>query len=597
MTAAWRVGSRLLLAVALSAGAAAAHAQRPVLHGAAAADDGSELARMREAAALEEAGQLDEAVELVRAVLADNPTSLTALLALERLTAVQGRAADVLPAVERLLDADPASVVGQQLRLRVHARTGDVGGIEAAARAWIRAAPDIETPYREVALVWRERREPARAAAVLEDGRRRIDRDDALALELGDAYAADGQLDRAAVEWARAVGADGRGFIVVQRRVQSQPDGGAQVVPPLIEQLSGPPHAAGRRRAAALLAIDAGLETTAHGLAQTLAQNAAPAEREPLLVELARRADGAGLPRLAAWAYGELLREPREDGALLAIRTRVAELALLAGDTATALAAYQQLEDAAAVGSPRRRQALSLRIQLMAREGDAAGAAEALAEFRSEHPHAPELDETAALVARRLLDAGDAAAAERVLAGVTGARSAQLRGRIFIRTGELGQAREQLITAAAGLHGAEATETLALAALAMRLSPAGGDYVASAIAAPDPERARLIGAASADSEHLPAAERAAVLDFMAAIADRVGLAEDGAALRREIVDALPRTHEAPGALLALARRALSGAGGEEEARVLLERLIIDYPRSPLAPAARQELERLRHNAR
>ncbi|HEX2167166.1 MAG TPA: hypothetical protein VHG09_07990, partial [Longimicrobiales bacterium] len=55
---------------------------------------------------------------------------------------------------------------------------------------------------------------------------------------------------------------------------------------------------------------------------------------------------------------------------------------------------------------------------------------------------------------------------------------------------------------------------------------------------------------------------------------------------------LPRTHEAPSALLTLARQAVRDPESEEEARVLLEKLIVEYPRSALAPQARAELQRL-----
>jgi TolA-binding protein len=55
---------------------------------------------------------------------------------------------------------------------------------------------------------------------------------------------------------------------------------------------------------------------------------------------------------------------------------------------------------------------------------------------------------------------------------------------------------------------------------------------------------------------------------------------------------MPHTHEAPAALLTLARRAVGNPEMKEEARVLLERLIVEYPRSALAPQARTELQRL-----
>jgi tetratricopeptide (TPR) repeat protein len=221
------------------------------------------LDRLREAAGREAAGDLVGAEAMVREVLEANPASLTALLALERLVVVQGRPRDALPAVDRLLSADPGSAIGHQMRLRLQAQLGDAVAIDAAIRDWILTAPHLETPYREAALVHRARGEYELAVAVLEEGRRRISVTDALALELGDAHAAAGDLERAAAEWARAIDAAGRGFMLVQRRLHDQTDGGARIVPFLIEQLAAEPHSRGRQRAAALLAIDAGMETPA----------------------------------------------------------------------------------------------------------------------------------------------------------------------------------------------------------------------------------------------------------------------------------------------------------------------------------------------
>lgn len=553
----------------------------------------ADLDRIREAAALESAGNVRGAEAVIRDVLSSNPASLTALLAYERVLNVQGRAADVLPVVDAFLASDPSSGIGHQMRLRAHARGRDAAPIEAAASAWIDATPHLEIPYREIALVWRQRQEPERAIAVLEDGRARIDRPDALALELGDAHLAAGDLPRAAAEWARAVDADGRGFMLVQRRVFEQDDAGASVIPLLLEQLGAPPRTPGRQRTAVLLAVDAGLETRARDLAVDLVELVPASERQSLLVEVARRADGAAMYGLASWAYRELLSAEPEPAAALAMRTRVAELALLTGDTALAASSYQHLEDAAAVGSPQRRQATALRVQLTAREGDLEGAAAKLAQFRGEYPHAPELDETAAFVAARFLADGNAAVATELLSRVQGPRAALVRAQIHIRQGEVRQARDELLIAAPQQQGRQATETLALAALLMRLSPSGATIVAPAVIEAEADREEAVHDVLDQSRSLPAAERAAVLDFMAGVAERSGLNDDADALRGEIVAQLPHTHEAAGALLSLARRALGRSDGEETATVLLERLIVEYPRSALAPQARQELQRLR----
>ena len=572
--------------------ATAAHAQRRPADRAAHDRLMSELGQLRQAGTFEAAGRYEEAEEIVAAVLAANPSSLSGILTMERLLTAQGRTQEILPSVERLLEADPKSVIGYQTLLRVSSSLDDVNRLESAVAQWIRATPNLETPYREAALIWRNRGEPERAVELLEQGRRRIERADALALELGDVFAGMNDMQRAAAEWSRAIGDAGRGLMLVQRRLQMMPDGGARIIPPLVERLSAAPSTFARQRAAALLAIEAGLGPSALRSMAELSASAPPQEREQLLVELGRRADGADLPAVALAAYRDLLEASSDANASLAIRTRIAELALLVGDTALAANTYRHLEGAAAAGSPQRRQAIALRIQLTARDGEPQQAIAEYEAFRAEYANAPELDATAATLGERLLENGDLPSADRVLSGVAGARTAQLRGRLYLRRGDIAGARNELLGAAPRLRGREATATIALATLLTRVSARGGELVARVVSAHDPERAEQVRSAVAEARMLPVAERAAILDFLADAADTAGIHEDAAAIRREIVESLPRTHEAPAALLTLARRAVGDPETEDEARVLLEKLIVEYPRSALAPQARTELQRL-----
>ncbi|HSJ32399.1 MAG TPA: tetratricopeptide repeat protein [Longimicrobiales bacterium] len=572
--------------------AAPAHAQRSAADRAAHDQLMSELARLRQAASYEAAGDYAEAEEIVAQVLEANPTSLSGLLTMERVLTAQGRTEEIMTSVDRLLAADPKSVIGHQTRLRVLSGLGDVERLEAAIDDWIAATPELETPYREAAVVWRNRGDHARAVALLEQGRARIDRADALALELGDAYAGMNDMERAADEWSRAVGEAGRGLMLVERRLQMLPDGGAHVIPALVARLSAEPSTFARQRAAAMLAIEAGLEDAALGALRSLTASTPPAERQALLVELARRADAADLHPVALAAYQGLLAAAPDAPATLAIRSRIAELALLAGDTALAAATYRELESASDAGSPQHRQALALRIQLGARDGDLESALADYASFRSSFPDAPEMDATAAAVGTAVLEAGRMVDAQNVLDGVRGVASAQVRGRLALRNGDLATARHEFISAAPLLRGREATAAIALATLLTRVSARGGELVAQVMAAEDDGRAGAVRDAAAAARVLAAPERAAVLDFLADAADGAGLNEDAAAIRREIVETLPDTHEAPAALLSLARAAGAAPETTEEARVLLERLVVEYPRSALAPQARAELQRL-----
>jgi TolA-binding protein len=63
-------------------------------------------------------------------------------------------------------------------------------------------------------------------------------------------------------------------------------------------------------------------------------------------------------------------------------------------------------------------------------------------------------------------------------------------------------------------------------------------------------------------------------------------------IRREIVEEFPRAPEAPPALLSLARSMIARNAPSQDVRLLLERMILEYPRSALLPQARRELDRL-----
>lgn len=555
-----------------------------------------ELDSLRHAALLEAAGDLQGAADVLERVLSIRPASMSALLGFERLAVQLGRPEAVLPAADRMLELDPGSPLAFQTRVRVLAGLDRMDEVRATAEAWIEQASRLETPYREIAAILRERGAYTEALEILHQGRQRVG-GSALALELGDVYAAAGDFNRAALEWDRAVGPDGSGFLLVQKRLRERPAHAVAVIRPLLGLLAAEPSSAPRRRAALHLALDAGLHERAQALARAAFERLPPEEHDAFLLETARRADGGGLYGVAYWAYGHLLEEGGDAQRMLALRTRHAELALELGDTAAAALNYGALEDQLAPGSPERRQARAVRIQLLARDGRPAEAAEALADFRSDHPDAAELDAVAAAVAEAWLDAGDAAAAEAAVRRVDGARSGLVRGRLLLRRGDTERARAELVASAPSLRGAEATRTIALAMLLSRLSPAGGEVVAEASAraqAGEPETALArIGSAA---RNLPSREAAAVLAFGAELADEAGLPLEAEALRRRVITEHPRAHETPAALVALARALANRPGGTTEARALLEQLILEHPRSALVPQARRDLDRLKDPA-
>ena len=551
-----------------------------------------EVRLLREASVQEAQGQLAAAEQTLEKVLEARASSVPALLALERLLRVQARLEDLVRPVETALAEDRRSALLNQLLIRTYSALDRVQDMETAADAWIQTVPNIEIPYREISAVWQSRGDFGRARAVLEAGRSRINRPDALALELGDLYADLGEPERAVREWERAIGDEARGLNQVRRRLRSLADGGADMLPGLVDALMREPTTQARLEAAVDLAISAGLEERAEAAADAALVGIQAGGHQAFLIEVARRADGARLNDLAYWAYGWLASLELEDAKLLAIRSRLAQLALERGDTAAATASYEEVEAAYDPGSPERRQAAALRIELMAHQ-DMDAAIEEFRTFRVDYPAANEADRLAAAIADVLLDAGRADDAELVLTGVRGPRSSMYRGRIALEQGDIDGARLAYMSAAPGLRGAEATRVLSLVTLLGSVSAEGARLLGAAMRLQDAEAPGAAidtvrdGAAALDED-----DRPPLLEFAAALADAAGLVTDARALRRVIVDEHPRSGQAPGALLELARSLRSEEGGSNEARELLERLIIEYPRSALVPQARRELQQL-----
>lgn len=564
-----------------------------VSHAAAQAPLLSEIQQLRDAVVRESAGDLRGAEKILLGILARNPQSLPAILSLERVLKIQARLEDLIPHVALLLKADPESSMGHQLLVKAYAALGQADEVRKAAETWIKTTPRLETPYREIARIWESRGDYARAIQYLEMGRSRIGRADALAVELGDVYAAMEEYARAVREWDRAIGPQARGFLLVQRRLAALPDGGAEMLPRLVDALLRPPTSVGRRRAAAQLAIDGGMAVRAEEIGRATLTALPVQERPAFLVEMARRADGAQLPRVAYWAYSELVEQRLATDQMLAVRARMAELALAMGDTLRAAETYRTLEGAYAVGSPERRQAAALRIQLIAREGKAEEAERELQTFRREYPDAPDLDAIAAAIANTLIDQGDEKRAEAVLTGIDGARVSLARSRLALRRGDIQRAKAALLTAAPGLRGAEATEAIKLATVLGRISREGGELMGRALSrASSGAQPEAVGMLLTGARNLPGSEPAAILEMAASIAERNNLEPEAEKARRTIVKDFATAPEAPAALLALARSLSQRSESLTEAREYLERLILDHPRSALVPQARQEMDRL-----
>jgi tetratricopeptide (TPR) repeat protein len=551
---------------------------------------------LREAAARESRGDFDGAERVLRRLLQASPASSGGLFALERVLRAKGDPRSILPAADTFLAFDPSSAGVRTLKLRVLVELDSLAALEAEARRWFDHEPRSEAPYREVSRVWERVFGPARALEVLRLGRERTGNPDALALEIGDLLTVTGDVAGAVEEWARSVGSDGADAGTIARRVAGLQDDSKAAATRIVSILAGAPDA-GRRRAGALIALDLGLEPESLRLVQQVASTMDGPARVDFLADVAGRARARALGPVAAWAYAELGEEAGSPAERREFDQRVVEISLADGDTARAVEAQRRVVDSYTPGSADRRRATARWITLQAAAADTTRLRELLGTFRQEFPSAPELDDLGATVAAALLARGDAPGAAAVLEGIQGARSSMQRGYLLLDAGHLEEGRRALLMAVSGLEPTAATEVIQFAGLLGRLSPEGAALLAKAgVLAHGGKQAEGVQLLTDGAQTLPTADVPPLLAEGARMAERGGLDELAADLRRRILDDVPDAPEASGAALSLARYLARGPDGRAEAIRILEDLVSRTPNAAVAPDARRELEKLRRSS-
>ena len=549
---------------------------------------------LREAAAQEAEGDMDGAEATLRELLRRRPGSSPAVFALERVFKAAGRPRDVLPVADVYLEAEPLADAIWALKVRVVAETGASAEVEEAVAEWARANPGSTAPSREGARAMLEHFGVGAATAMLEEGLRALGEPPQLLVELGTVHLAAGRLDRGAQAWGRALGLDRAVAGEIFRRVAGLGSAREAVARRLVRDLGADPTTVARLESGAELALREGMVDDAVALAEAALARLPRPKARGFLRGFARKAEDLGRFDGAVWAYQRLGATAEDAGEARSADERLAEVALSATDTATALAALARVRDTWPAGSRERQEAWTRELTVRVADDDPAEVAQSLGAFRGEYPEADVLDELSAALASRLLALGRRGTAMEVLDGIEGAGAAQERAFLLLEGGAFPEAAEALQASLPELDPAEATEVLELAMALGRLSPGGARLVADAAVAArrgDPENGARVLAEGADA--LPAADQPTVLAMGARLAEAAGTAEAAEALRRRIVADHPDSPEFPEAALELARSLAARAGGEDEAVSLLERLIVSHPSSPVAPGARRELRRLR----
>ncbi|NIP81847.1 MAG: hypothetical protein GWM90_22550, partial [Gemmatimonadetes bacterium] len=451
----------------------------------------------------------------------------------------RGRVAEILPVVDEYLDREPASPGPRYLKLRVLVELDSLDAVDDAAEAWIAADPGSPDPYREVARIYERAFGSETALGVLRRGQSTLGDSAALAVEAGDLLLRLGDEDAAVREWSRAVGSDGAQSAAILRRVQDLEGDRASLVRPLVVTLGQEPTTTARRRAAAHIAVEVGLEDDAIAQAEGAARELSPRSRRSFLTDLARRADESGAGNVAVWAYEEL-RDGVEGSEARALDERIVTAALIAGDTARARRAQDRVAESLPRGSPERRRALATSIRLGAQEEGISRIRSRVGDFREEFPGAPELDELAANLAWDLQGRSRLDEAAAVLEGIDGPRSSLERAYIHFTRGELEPGKEALLAAVSGLPAASATGVIELAALLDRVAP--GTAPAVAAAASKAHRGASIEASDdlvGATANASTSDRPALLVLAARYADAGGRPDTAAQLRGRLIEEFP----------------------------------------------------------
>lgn len=545
---------------------------------------------LAEAGELERLGRYAEAAVRYRGVLRADPTSLPALLGLERVFTSLERLDSLVPLVRAALARDSLNQTIRSLELRVWFALGHSDSVTAAAGRWIALAPRSPDPYREWAFTVAQRGDLAGAKRALSEGAGRLG-DAALAQDLA-------QLTTLAGEWTDAA----RQWVVVVR-------GNPALLPAATGSLTRAPAVARDEMLSALLGVR-GDSTSRRMAADLLAGWGRADEAWPLLdatlpqdpkaaaVLLQRFAERAGTTRSRKGAlvrgYAlELLGTLVDAAAAGRVRLQAAQAYADAGDLAAAQRMLERAGTGAEAGGAVAPAMASL-IRALAEQGSVEEAERRLLAW-SDRLSGDDRETLREAVAWAWAGRGELDKAEAVLAPDSGVAAAAVRGWIALYRGDLGHAREQF-RAAGPYTGSreEATRRMSMLVLVERV---GADRL------PELGRGMLALARGDTAQALADLEAAAQkLSRAGGRAEVLAFAGEQALARRDYQtaeDLLGRAlaadstgPAAPAAELALAR-VHAETGRTEVAIHQLEHLILAHPQSAMVPQARRLRDRLR----
>jgi len=520
---------------------------------------------------LEDRSQYPEAATAYRQAVSQAPTSVAAVLGLERVYAQLGRLDSLLPVLDTAIARAPRETAFRIAQLRTLRTLGYSDRMRAAFEKWRHDVPNDPSPYREFARTLIDAGFTASADTVLREGQDATGSGRDFAYELAQLRAAKGLWAPSAQSWREAVAHNAYLDQAAIFALAPTPDSVRDAVE---RALLAPPPTPQALHVAAALHLAWGAPRAAWEVLKTLRADSAAVA---VWLDFASRAEES-----EAWLVARdalvAADAARPDARVAA---RAATDALSGDDPASAAALAANAErtlDSATVA----RVLLPVHVRALGALGKPADAQRVM------EAYLPYLDpgqkaDAGRLLAMAWVRAGDLDRARQMLTE-SGGDDPATEGWIALYSGNLAGARKALRPAA----DASVERLSAVALLERTRADQSPDMGAAFLAL---ARGDTLGAAAKFEQAARTLPDAAslLLASAARLYDARNADAQAAAIWKIIVTTMATTPEAPEAELSWAR-SLRRGGHAADAVTHLEHMILTYPESALVPQARRELE-------
>lgn len=563
----------------------------------------SESRALARAASAQGAGRIEEARLELEEVLDARPGSSTGLAMYAQLLTPRGRAADVLPRAEKAVEVNGLDdIVAMVVWIRTLTELEMLDSAVAVSERWVAERPAKLSAYREWSRVLASDGRNGIAADVLLTGREATGIPDAFAQELSALLASAGDYAGAAEEWCRLLGWGDGGVSAVLDRIDSPDVDAGDAVAALKLAVARGDYPVHVRSGALSLALQLEDRDWARAITEQILATVPAETRRLVLREFYVQALNRSWADDAAWAALLLEGDSTTDSERRHWRAMRADLSYVGGDSAEAERVFSDLARSAEPGTETHRRSVRRLFSIRTAEGSME-AESLLLDYAADYPKDDsETVEMAIELSNARLTAGDIDGAREALGLIPVPMDAALmsrmegqRGLLALYEGRPTVALQHLETSAfiPGGDPIRQTDALQLAGTLERSDSASAAALGKGMLAllSDRDPGPILTSVNVWTSAGAPEASPALLAVSAAALEQTGFPLEAHEVREELVSTYSASAEAPAALLSLGRTAKS-TGGDEEARMWLEKLILEHPEHALAPVARNELTSL-----